>query len=448
MLIEASKVNKVIFDLNGCTFPGTVEPAPGADLESLEVVKDCLHEVFKLNTSSVDEHTEVGSLVEYFSSFDANKRDELDLGHATTHVDPPSTSSTWDAKDANPSQAPKPLDEDLGGESSALGVSKDELFGRFFASLDKVHFFKTTINGEEDHTQVEKATRLFHEAVQEMERSGCKTMDSANLAETFKSHGNSAMQGKFYSDAIELYTYSIALCEKNAVYYCNRAAAYTQIQNYMEAIRDCYISSEIDPNYSKAYSRLGLAYYAQGNYRDALEKGFYKALRLDPNSDSIKENIRVATQKLHAERDQSAPGSTGTNNQQPSGGQTAAGGSRNHSGSAGFSTSIPFNPDEFSTGFTNIFRSMAANMQQDQERPPHADSSSNTGWSDEPGITFNGANGADINMNFGENVPEDLMGTWRSVMGMFSGAQPHQGAQHRQQQNSHADTHGEGSPPN
>lgn len=55
-----------------------------------------------------------------------------------------------------------------------------------------------------------------------------------------------------------------------------RAAAYTQIHKYTEAIRDCLKSIEIDPNYSKAYSRLGLAYYAQGNYRDAIEKGFTK----------------------------------------------------------------------------------------------------------------------------------------------------------------------------
>jgi small glutamine-rich tetratricopeptide repeat-containing protein alpha len=55
-----------------------------------------------------------------------------------------------------------------------------------------------------------------------------------------------------------------------------RAAAYTQIHKYTEAIRDCLKSVEIDPGYSKAYSRLGLAYYAQGNYSDAIDKGFKK----------------------------------------------------------------------------------------------------------------------------------------------------------------------------
>lgn len=50
-----------------------------------------------------------------------------------------------------------------------------------------------------------------------------------------------------------------------------RAAAYTHIRKYTEAIQDCLRSIEIDPNYCKAYSRLGLAYHAQGNYRDAID---------------------------------------------------------------------------------------------------------------------------------------------------------------------------------
>lgn len=65
-----------------------------------------------------------------------------------------------------------------------------------------------------------------------------------------------------------------SICQKKI--HSFRAAAYTQIQKYSEATRDCLKSIEIDPNYSKAYSRLGLALYDQGNYRDAIDKGFMK----------------------------------------------------------------------------------------------------------------------------------------------------------------------------
>jgi small glutamine-rich tetratricopeptide repeat-containing protein alpha len=48
-----------------------------------------------------------------------------------------------------------------------------------------------------------------------------------------------------------------------------------------EAIEDCLKSIEIDPTYSKAYSRLGSAYFALGNYHDALYKGYLKGGRTE-----------------------------------------------------------------------------------------------------------------------------------------------------------------------
>lgn len=43
--------------------------------------------------------------------------------------------------------------------------SKDELFGQFFAALEKIHFFKRTSDGNDDMVQLEKVTRLFHNAI-------------------------------------------------------------------------------------------------------------------------------------------------------------------------------------------------------------------------------------------------------------------------------------------
>ncbi|XP_071704246.1 small glutamine-rich tetratricopeptide repeat-containing protein 2-like [Rutidosis leptorrhynchoides] len=131
-----------------------------------------------------------------------------------------------------------------------------------------------------------------------MEKSGVTEFDLKNMADAFKLQGNKCMQRKWYPDAIRLYTVAVALCDDNAVYHCNRAAAYTQFRMYTEAIRDCNKAIEIDPNYKKAYSRLGFAYYAQGNYTEAVEKGFRKALQLDPNNESIIGNIQAAEQKL------------------------------------------------------------------------------------------------------------------------------------------------------
>lgn len=44
-------------------------------------------------------------------------------------------------------------------------ISKDELFVRMFAALDKIHFFAPTPGGEDDHDQLTKVTDFFEEAL-------------------------------------------------------------------------------------------------------------------------------------------------------------------------------------------------------------------------------------------------------------------------------------------
>ncbi|XXG74103.1 hypothetical protein AAC387_Pa07g2907 [Persea americana] len=386
-------------------FLNSVEPAPGIDVEGLEVVRECLEEVFKLDPSSVDVRTRPHLLVDLFSSSNADEQHNVqpDSCHATMPVEAPSTSSVQN------------VNEEPVRDPHASGVSQDELFGQFCGALEKIHFFKAMASGDDDHVQLDKAKRLFDEALLEMEKSGCQKVNSNNLAEALKSLGNQAMKSKLYSDAIELYTCAIALCEKNAVYYCNRAAAYTQLQNYTEAIADCNRSIEIDPNYSKAYSRLGFAYYEQGEYSDAISKGFLKALRLDPNSSSIRENIRAAEQKLREElqrtdQDQNARRTNG----QDSNGQSAAAGSNR--GGPTF-TSMPFSgslPDDFGTIFMDV-------------GPEGSDSNG----SNEPGITLGGSvsftvragETTTVELPIGQQM-QDIMGAMRSVMDMFPSPPP------------------------
>lgn len=50
---------------------------------------------------------------------------------------------------------------------------------------------------------------------------------------------------------------AIELDGRNAVYYCNRAAAQSKLNNHQAAIDDCKQAIAIDPQYSKAYGRLG-----------------------------------------------------------------------------------------------------------------------------------------------------------------------------------------------
>uniref|UniRef100_A0A1D1ZBZ9 Small glutamine-rich tetratricopeptide repeat-containing protein beta n=1 Tax=Anthurium amnicola TaxID=1678845 RepID=A0A1D1ZBZ9_9ARAE len=354
-------------------FLGTVEPAAGIDLEGFDVVRECLEEAFKLNQSSSDQKIPHGLMVEVFHSYDKQheSRPLLDSEAA-------SKTSVQNTTNGKLSEASKSKDQCV--DSQLVEVSRDELFGQFYAALDKVNFFTATPGGDEDHAQLAKATHFFEDALLDLEKSGGQKISRNNFAETLKLQGNQAMQSKLYTEAVELYTCAIALLENNAIYYCNRAAAHTQIHKYAEAIADCTKSIELDPNYAKAYSRLGLAYYAQGKYQEALS-GFYRALQLDPNNDSVRENIRVAEQKWREESHQTGgEQNTGSShNQQTNMQGTGPAGPR--------SNSIPFTSIPISASlpsdFANIFMSMAsaAGSSHSQEQTTQSRESRNQGSS-------------------------------------------------------------------
>ncbi|CAK9142259.1 unnamed protein product, partial [Ilex paraguariensis] len=45
-------------------------------------------------------------------------------------------------------------------------ISKDELFGQLFDALEKIHYFKSTSDGNDDQVQLDRATNLFHNALE------------------------------------------------------------------------------------------------------------------------------------------------------------------------------------------------------------------------------------------------------------------------------------------
>ncbi|XP_076946850.1 uncharacterized protein LOC143618586 [Bidens hawaiensis] len=339
----------------------SVEPSSLNDVESLEVARDCLSEAFKIDSSSTSSVPPSDSLVQLF------------------------TSQTGQVNEVKSDQIRE--ESRASSANNVPGIGEDELFGQFFVALEKVHYFGTTANGD-DEPALDRATNLFHNALMEMKKSGREEINLKNLADNFKLQGNKAMQSKVYVDAIELYTVAIALCDDNAIYYCNRAAAYTQNNQHTEAIHDCNKAIEIDPNYSKAYSRLGFSYYAQGNYRDAIDKGFRRALQLDPNNESVRGNIQAAEQKLReqhqrAERDRSSGSSWFYSN----------GGSRSNG---------PMPP--FSSFMTGMAEPDLSSMMADISAEMHVG---------------NGGPGIGVDVEPGQPMPEEIYGALRNAFQMF-----------------------------
>ncbi|XP_034737994.1 small glutamine-rich tetratricopeptide repeat-containing protein alpha-like [Etheostoma cragini] len=116
-------------------------------------------------------------------------------------------------------------------------------------------------------------------------------------AEALKTDGNDQMKVENFSAAVEFYSKAIAINPQNAVYYCNRAAAYSKLGNYAGAVQDCEQAICIDPNYSKAYGRMGLALASLNKHTEAA--GYYKkALELDPDNETYKSNLKIAEEKM------------------------------------------------------------------------------------------------------------------------------------------------------
>jgi len=116
-------------------------------------------------------------------------------------------------------------------------------------------------------------------------------------AEEMKTEGNNLMKNDKLGEAVECYSKAIDYDPTNAVYYGNRAAAYTKLNENIKAIGDCQTAVQMDPTYSKAYGRMGLVYLNDKNYEKAV-KAYEKAAELEPSNTSYQNNLDLAKEKL------------------------------------------------------------------------------------------------------------------------------------------------------
>eukprot|EP01101_Sappina_pedata_P008279 TRINITY_DN4548_c0_g1_i1.p1 TRINITY_DN4548_c0_g1~~TRINITY_DN4548_c0_g1_i1.p1 ORF type:complete len:362 (-),score=162.85 TRINITY_DN4548_c0_g1_i1:143-1228(-) len=234
----------------------------GHDSESLEVASQCISSEFGLDVNSTDDKSKYSVA-------------PLTLLEIFTQSLPQQTRSA-------------PKKPDFG--SPAL----NERFEKFLAYLiDKKDFFKNCTEGTPEYElRFERAKAAFLE----QQKTEAPQVDVAK-AEEFKLEGNKLLTSKQFEGAIEKYTEAIKYNSNNAIYYSNRAAAYSHLEQHDKAIEDCKQSITVDPNYIKAYTRLGLAYFSLGKYAEAVEQ--YKiALSKDPSNGDIQDALEQAQDRL------------------------------------------------------------------------------------------------------------------------------------------------------
>lgn len=98
-----------------------------------------------------------------------------------------------------------------------------------------------------------------------------------------KDLGNELFKKQDYLGAIIKYTEAIALDDKNAVLYANRAACNHALNKFLDAVDDAHTATEIDPGYVKGWSRLAASRDALADWTNSAH-AWQKALDALPKS--------------------------------------------------------------------------------------------------------------------------------------------------------------------
>ncbi|KAJ6103060.1 Small glutamine-rich tetratricopeptide repeat-containing protein 2 [Penicillium sp. IBT 16267x] len=187
---------------------------------------------------------------------------------------------------------------------------------------------------------------------------GAPTAESDKL----KSEGNALMSRKDYPGAIEQYSKALEIAPGNPIYLSNRAAAYSASNQHEKAVEDAELAVAVDPKYSKAWSRLGLARFDMGDYHAAKE-AYEKGIEAEGNggSDAMKRGLETCQRKIEESNQGAEPPTEELDT--ASGASRGAGGMPDLSSLAGmFGGGGGGMPDMSSIMSNPMFASMAQNL--------------------------------------------------------------------------------------
>ena len=139
-----------------------------------------------------------------------------------------------------------------------------------------------------DNCELEECIVRLAEA---MERPGTPSgtkelLRRARNLEAERTAGNAAFKRGAYQAAIAAYTRAVQIDDTHgrflSLLYCNRAAAYSKLNQAEKSVTDCTMAIQLDPNYAKAYLRRAEMRLKLGKRPLALDD-FGKAQSCDPD---------------------------------------------------------------------------------------------------------------------------------------------------------------------
>lgn len=152
------------------------------------------------------------------------------------------------------------------------------------------------------------------EPLEETVRKLVTEKETVESAESYKTRGNQKLDQGDYNGAIELYTKAIELDKTNATFFANRAAAYMYLQDYIKAKKDCKVAVEMNPQYSRAYHRLGRI-CAHLNEKEDARTYYSKAIEIDPSNEKYKADLQALDED--PSKDALDPDADASDEQQP-----------------------------------------------------------------------------------------------------------------------------------
>ncbi|GLT78357.1 hypothetical protein SLA2020_498960 [Shorea laevis] len=111
------------------------------------------------------------------------------------------------------------------------------------------------------------------------------------IADEEREKGNEYFKQQKYPEAVKHYSEAIRRNPKDPRVYSNRAACYTKLGALPEGLKDAEKCIELDPTFSKGYTRKGAAQFFMKEYDKALET-YQEGLKHDPNNQELLDGVR------------------------------------------------------------------------------------------------------------------------------------------------------------
>jgi len=135
---------------------------------------------------------------------------------------------------------------------------------------------------------------------------GKASADAKERAAEAKELGNAAFIAKDYLMAYGHFSTAISHDAKDPVFYSNRSGAAVHLAKFEEAIRDAEMCLELNPEWAKGYSRMGVALMGNGQVTKAIEI-LEKGLNLDPTNTAMQQTLAEAQSKLKPASEEQGP---------------------------------------------------------------------------------------------------------------------------------------------